>query len=258
MSSPKPTSSTSSFDPNSWSSAVLPSRYSEAAADAIDSGAFFEELATLVAYHSTSTPTIDTLALKAYLQEMIVPRLEALGCSVTEYELGATPILIGHRHESDDVPTVLMYAHGDVVTGLEGRWSDDLGLLADRVGRLKVMFPAAAAIGLVIVPLFIWVNRAPTFATLAIVMTILGLLKSLYFGALPSVMSDVFPPEARATGLAFSYNVTTSVFGGFTPTIATALVGLTGSNIAPAYYLLCLAIVSICALFAAAKKRSLR
>lgn len=83
-------------------------------------------------------------------------------------------------------------------------------------------------------------------------------MTALYFGALPSVMSDAFPVEARATGLSFSYNATVSVFGGFTPTIATALVTLTGSDIAPAYYLLVLSLISICALLAGFRLRAIR
>lgn len=133
-----------------------------------------------------------------------------------------------------------------------------VGLLADRVGRLRVMLPAAVAIGVLTIPLFMWVTNSPSFVTLTLVMTILGLMKALYFGALPSVMSDAFPVEARATGLSFSYNATVSVFGGFTPTIATALVTLTGSDIAPAYYLLVLSLISICALLAGFRLRGIR
>ncbi|WP_030796519.1 MFS transporter [Streptomyces sp. NRRL S-337] len=123
-----------------------------------------------------------------------------------------------------------------------------VGLLADRFGRLRIMIPAAGLIGLSAVPLFIWLTNAPSFLALALCMTVLGLLKAAYFGALPSVMADAFPAEARATGLAFSYNTTVALFGGFTPTIATTLVTATGSQISPSYYLLAVSLLSIAAL----------
>ncbi len=52
-----------------------------------------------------------------------------------------------------------------------------VGQLSDKVGRLKIMLPAAIAIGVSVVPLFMWLIASPSFMTLAFVMTILGLLK---------------------------------------------------------------------------------
>ncbi|MGC7096039.1 MFS transporter [Amycolatopsis lurida] len=133
-----------------------------------------------------------------------------------------------------------------------------VGLLADRFGRLVIMVPAAVLIGVSVVPLFIWVTAVPSFLTLTAAMTILGLLKAAYFGALPSVMSDAFPVRARATGLSFSYNTAVGIFGGFTPTIATALIAGTGSQVAPGYYLLAVSFVSIAALAAGYRTRGIR
>ena len=133
-----------------------------------------------------------------------------------------------------------------------------VGLLADRYGRLRIMLPSAVLIGAAAVPLFLWLTASPSFLTLTLCMTVLGLLKAAYFGALPSVMSDAFPTEARATGLSFSYNTTVAVFGGFTPTIAAALVASTGSQVSPAYYLLAVALLSITALAAGARFHGIR
>ncbi|MGW6159793.1 MFS transporter, partial [Streptomyces sp. NPDC055144] len=133
-----------------------------------------------------------------------------------------------------------------------------VGLLADRFGRLKIMIPAAALIGVCAIPLFLWLTTSPSFLTLALCMTVLGVLKATYFGALPSVMSDAFPAEARATGLAFSYNTTVAIFGGFAPTIAAALVTATGSQISPSYYLLAVAALSIAALVGGYRIRGIR
>lgn len=133
-----------------------------------------------------------------------------------------------------------------------------VGQLSDKVGRIKIMLPSAIAIGVSVVPLFMWLIAVPSFLTLALVMTILGLLKALYFGALPSVMSDAFPVHSRATGLSFGYNVTTAIFGGFTPTIAAALVAATGQAVSPGYYILAVSLVSIAALIGAVRIRGIR
>ncbi|QNP74415.1 MFS transporter [Streptomyces roseirectus] len=133
-----------------------------------------------------------------------------------------------------------------------------VGLLGDRYGRLRLMVPAALLLGATAVPLFLWLTAVPSFLTLALCTTILGLLKAVYFGTLPSVMADAFPPHARATGLSFSYNTTVAVFGGFTPTIAAALTRATGSGVAPGYYLLATALLSVTALGAAVRTGTLR
>ncbi|WP_080731872.1 MFS transporter [Rhodococcoides fascians] len=133
-----------------------------------------------------------------------------------------------------------------------------VGQLSDKVGRIKIMLPSAIAIGVSVVPLFMWLIAVPSFLTLALVMTVLGLLKALYFGALPSVMSDAFPVHSRATGLSFGYNVTTAIFGGFTPTIAAALVAATGQAVSPGYYILAVSLVSIAALIGAVRIRGIR
>ncbi|MGJ5895056.1 MFS transporter [Streptomyces niveiscabiei] len=133
-----------------------------------------------------------------------------------------------------------------------------VGLLGDRYGRLRLMVPAALLLGVSAVPLFLWLTSSPTFLTLALCTTVLGLLKALYFGTLPSVMADAFPAHARATGLSFSYNTTVAVFGGFTPTIAAALTQATGSGVAPGYYLLATALLSVAALGAAVRVGGIR
>jgi MHS family proline/betaine transporter-like MFS transporter len=133
-----------------------------------------------------------------------------------------------------------------------------VGLLADRHGRIRIMVTAAALIGVSAVPLYVWVTSAPSFLTLTAAMTILGLLKAAYFGALPSVMADAFPPHTRATGLSFGYNATVGVFGGFTPTIAAALVATTGSPVSPGFYLVLTAGLSIAALTVAYRRRGIR
>jgi MHS family proline/betaine transporter-like MFS transporter len=146
-----------------------------------------------------------------------------------------------------------------IITGVILTFGTPLvGHLGDRFGRLNIMVPTVVVLMVAVIPLFLWVIHAKSFLVLALVMTILGLLKAAYFGALPSVMSDAFDPRNRATGLSFSYNTAVVAFGGFTPMIAAFLIQQTGQPVAPGYYLAVVALISLAALGAGLKLRGIR
>jgi hypothetical protein len=48
-------------------------------------------------------------------------------------------------------------------------------------------------------------------------------------------MAKVFP--VRVSGTSLSYNISVPIFGGFAPFFAQSLIDLTGSKIAPGYYM---------------------
>lgn len=54
----------------------------------------------------------------------------------------------------------------------------------------------------------------------------LGFLKSLFSGALPSLMAKVFPVATRVSGMSLAYNIAVPIFGGFAPFFAQSLVDL--------------------------------
>jgi len=74
------------------------------------------------------------------------------------------------------------------------------------------------------------------------------MLKTLYGGAMPSLMAEIFPTRTRVTGMALSYNISVPIFGGFAPFISTWLIELTGSSLASSFYLMLTALVSLGAL----------
>jgi acetylornithine deacetylase/succinyl-diaminopimelate desuccinylase-like protein len=95
-----------------------------------DSGAFLRDLARRVAIRTESQDPASGPALQAYLADEIGPSLEALGFAVTIHpnpEAGFGPFLIGHRHEADHLPTVLVYGHGDVIRGQDKSWTKGAG-----------------------------------------------------------------------------------------------------------------------------------
>src|SRR4051794_39534473 len=94
----------------------------------VDSGAFFTELARLVAYPTVSDAPEGRAAIQAYLDEVLAPALTGLGCEVSQHpnpDPAGGPFLVGVRVEAPELPTLLCYGHADVV-GEAGRWSDGL------------------------------------------------------------------------------------------------------------------------------------
>ena len=61
-------------------------------------------------------------------------------------------------------------------------------------------------------------------------------------------VGESFPTSERATGFT-SYNISAAYFGGFAPVIFIALVSLLNSELAPAYYVMAVAIMSATALY---------
>ena len=60
--------------------------------------------------------------------------------------------------------------------------------------------------------------------------------------------ADYLRPFTRSTGLALSYNLSVTLFGGFAPLIATSLIAATGDKLAPSYYVIATAALSVAAI----------
>lgn len=124
------------------------------------------------------------------------------------------------------------------------------GALSDRVGRKRLLLAAAIAIGVLVWPLFAWVNATPTLAVLATVQAILGLLLAAFTGPAPALLAEQFPAGLRSTGLSLAYNFAVTIFGGFAAVIVTLLIEETGSKLAPSFYVIAAAVVSALTLLA--------
>jgi MHS family proline/betaine transporter-like MFS transporter len=126
-----------------------------------------------------------------------------------------------------------------------------VGALSDRYGRLPIAFASAGAMLLAIYPMFAWLAAVPTLQTLLIVQAIMGVLLAGYMGGLAALMSELFPTRMRTTGLSVSYSFGVAIFGGFAPFINAWLISVSGNKLAPSFYLMLAAVVSLVALGAA-------
>jgi MFS transporter, MHS family, proline/betaine transporter len=119
------------------------------------------------------------------------------------------------------------------------------GWLADKYGPYRMFFLFTAISALISYPFFAYVLAAPGFGRLFlaqfVVLSVFGLLQ----GPNPGMLAGLFPVEVRSTGMAISYNVGVTVFGGFAPLTVTWLIAETGSKLVPAYYIIAAALLSI-------------
>lgn len=121
---------------------------------------------------------------------------------------------------------------------LIGRWSD-------RVGRKSLILGARLVMAALIYPSFLWLNASPTPAVLFIVVGVLSI--TLVIQTVPGItmLPEMFPKHVRASGMSLVYSVAVALFGGFSPFISAWLLNTTGSKLAPAWYLLVVALVSL-------------
>jgi MFS transporter, MHS family, proline/betaine transporter len=125
-----------------------------------------------------------------------------------------------------------------------------VGLWVDKVGQIPIMVGAALLFALTAYPAFVVLGIYASPLALALMVCWLGLLKSFFSGALPSLMAKVFPTSTRVSGMSLSYNIAVPIFGGFAPFFAQSLIDITGSKLAPSYYMIVTALLSLAALIA--------
>lgn len=130
-----------------------------------------------------------------------------------------------------------------VFSVIAGHWSD-------KMSRTRIMLIAGWLFLLTAYPAFWLMDAYPSLTSALFAVSLLNLIKAGYSGVLPSVLSEQFPVATRAVGIAFSYSMSASIFGGFAPLVATWLIAQTGDPLSPAYYLMATALLSIFALMA--------
>ncbi|MDN6332308.1 MAG: MFS transporter [Micrococcaceae bacterium] len=121
-----------------------------------------------------------------------------------------------------------------------------MGMLSDRLGRKKVLLTASVLFVIFTVPLFMLLDTG-NFLIIVLVQIALGAMLTLNDGTLPSFLAEMFPTRVRYTGFAVSFNLSNAIFGGTAPFVATFLIGFTGSDLAPGWYLMGAAVIALVA-----------
>ena len=193
----------------------------------------------------------ETMPLIDLLRRHPLPVLLALGISIISnasfYILAYIPtygVKTLHLPESTGFTATLV---GGLILAvgcpLFGHWSD-------KISRPLIM--VVTCLLFVFTPYLAFYLMAgwPSLATCIVAVGWLQLVKAGYSGVLPSLMSEQFPVETRAIGVALGYSVSVSIFGGLAPLVATWLIAQTGDPLSPSYYLIFTALLSLAALVA--------
>jgi MHS family proline/betaine transporter-like MFS transporter len=129
------------------------------------------------------------------------------------------------------------------------------GHLSDKVGRRHIMIAMCVIFLCTAYPVFYMMVAWPSLATAIIAASWLSLVKAGYSGILPAFLSELFPTETRAIGMSLGYSISVTIFGGSALYIATLMIQLTGDPLAPSFYLMITALLSIASVIAAGRFR---
>lgn len=119
-------------------------------------------------------------------------------------------------------------------------------LLSDRWGRRRTLLAAGALFVLFSYPLIALLSLGG-FLLVTAVLTVLLAMFSMNDGVFGAFFTESFGTRSRYTGFAVTFNVGAVVFGGISPYIATWLIDRTGNPVAPAFYMMGIAALSVIA-----------
>jgi MFS transporter, MHS family, proline/betaine transporter len=141
---------------------------------------------------------------------------------------------------------------GAVILGIASPFA---GHLSDKFGRSGILTGTAWLFFLTIYPVFYLMVASPSLATAIFAAGWLSLVKAGYSGVLPSQLAELFPTRVRGIGVSLSFAVAVTIFGGFTPFVATWLIAVTGNSLSPSFYMMLTAALSIIALVFVRRRR---
>ena len=137
-------------------------------------------------------------------------------------------------------------------------WSNTIGLIAliigipifghlsDRHGRRPLLLTCCIAFVVLPWPLFVYLSSGNVpYVVLVLIQIAIAILISLYSGAGPAAIAEIFPTRRRSTWMTTGYALSVAIFGGSAPYLSIWMIQKFGTPIAPVWYLIVAAIVSI-------------
>ena len=198
-----------------------------------------------------------TLPIGELLRSQPIPVLLALGASIISnssyYLLLYIPT---YAVKTLHLPAYTGFAAtllGGIVLAI---FSVVAGHLSDKTPRPRIMLAMAWLFAIAAYPVFWLMVAYPSLATAMFAVGFLNLIKAGYSGVLPSLLAEQFPVGSRAVGIAFSYSVSVTIFGGFAPFVATWLIAQTRDPLSPSFYLMATALLSVISLVAIQRRNA--
>ncbi|MEC4176385.1 MFS transporter [Adlercreutzia sp. R7] len=121
------------------------------------------------------------------------------------------------------------------------------GRISDRFGRKKMLIGACVGFIVFTVPAFILLGSM-NFWVILLVELVMCLILTINDGTLASYLTETFPTDVRYSGFALSFNLANAIFGGSASFISFWLISITGNDIAPAWYMVVIALIALVAM----------
>jgi MFS family permease len=132
-----------------------------------------------------------------------------------------------------------------------------MGRMSDILGRRGLLWSASLLFLVSAYPAMHWLVIAPTFGRLLTVELWFAFLYASYNAAMVVYLTEIMPPEVRATSFSLAYSTATALFGGFTPFVCTYAIKESGNKATPGLWLSFAALVAVCAVALTYLRRSL-
>jgi MHS family proline/betaine transporter-like MFS transporter len=120
------------------------------------------------------------------------------------------------------------------------------GALSDRVGRKPLWYFSLIGLFVLVIPLYLLMATGLVGAIVGF--ALLGLLYVPQLATISATFPALFPTHVRFAAFAIAYNISTSIFGGTAPAIGSGLIGFTGNELMPAFYMMLACLVGLVAL----------
>ena len=112
------------------------------------------------------------------------------------------------------------------------------GAISDRYPRKPLLLVSLAGYFISLYPLYSWVIAEPSIAKLLVSQIVIGCFSAFFLGVYCTTLVELFPVRIRSTSLSIVNNVAVLISGGFAQFFVTWLITLTGSPLAPIFYVM--------------------
>jgi MHS family citrate/tricarballylate:H+ symporter-like MFS transporter len=116
------------------------------------------------------------------------------------------------------------------------------GALSDRHGRWPINVWGNFVFILLIYPAFAWATATGSELAFVLAMTLLSAVAKFSVGSVYAALVESLPTAIRCSGFGTVYSLSIAIFGGTTQLVVTWLIHVTGSPMAPAWYMIAAAV----------------
>lgn len=119
------------------------------------------------------------------------------------------------------------------------------GHLSDRIGRRPLLIFSAVSFIILPAPLLQFVLSVPSFGSLLLTQILFAIPAAAIAGVGIAAISELFGTHQRGRMVSVAPAIANAIFGGFGPYISTWLISTTGLTIAPSFFIIAVAMITL-------------